>query len=307
MKNEDKRTQQSNKSKSVQDSIQSRKDKRESKKEYKNKTIVIILIISAILVLLLAFVLSNKEPSKLDNTKQLPTIENVDPAKKNSKDDQSKKDNKDNNSSDKKPEQNQKDDKEELNGYKPEKDLETKITDQETNEYKAAKIANSVNSMVNDAIITKSAWKPQGNDSMLTQILGNETIIKFEYDTSTFDENLRVGGNNSRAVPIIICSPVKDSGASAKNLYEGYDIKKIDDNQYEATFKMTKAIVPNDLGINIPDLIAQAKSVFSDYEKQGTLDKHTYTENEKLLITKSGDNTWNVKFANKNWYMPNQK
>lgn len=307
MKNEDRKTQQSNKSKSVQDSIQSRKDKRESKKESKNKTIVIILIISAILVLLLAFVLSNKEPSKLDNTKQLPAIENVDPAKKNSKDDQSKKDNKDNNKTDKKPEQNQKDDKEELNGYKPEKDLETKITDQETNEYKAAKIANSVNSMVNDAIITKSAWKPQGNDSMLTQILGNETKIKFEYDTSTFDENLRVGGNNSRAVPIIICSPVKDSGASAKNLYEGYDIKKIDDNQYEATFKMTKAIVPNDLGLDIPDLIAQAKSVFSDYEKQGTLDKHTYTENEKLLITKSGDNTWNVKFANKNWYMPNQK
>ena len=307
MKNEDKKTKQSTKNESVQDSIQSRKDKREAKKESKNKSIVIVLIISAILILLLAFVLSNKEPSKLDNTKQLPTIENVDPAKKNSKDDQSKNDKKDKNNTDKKSDQNQKNNKEALNGYQPAKDLETKITDQETNEYKAAKIANSVNSMVNDAIITKSAWEPQGNDSMIAHILGDKAKIKFEYDTSTFDENLRVGGNNSRSVPVIICSPVKDSGASAKNLYEGYDIKKINDNQYEATFKMTKAIVPNDLGLDIPDLIAQAKSVFSDYEKQGTLDKHTYTENEKLLITKSGDNTWNVKFANKNWYMPNQK
>lgn len=307
MKNEDRKTQQSDKNKSVQDSIQSRKDKREEKKESKNKTTIIVLIISAILILLLVFVLSNREPSRLDNTKQLPTIENVDPNKKASKDDQSKKDNKDNNNTDKKSDKNQKDNKEALNGYQPAKDLETKITDQETNEYKAAKIANSINSMVNDAIITKSAWEPQGNDSMIAHILGDKAKIKFEYDTSTFDDNLRIGGNNSRAVPVIICSPVKDSGSSAKNLYEGYDIKKINDNQYEATFKMTKAIVPNDLGLDIPDLIAQAKSVFNDYEKQGTLDKHTYTENEKLLITKSGDNTWNVKFANKNWYMPNQK
>lgn len=184
-------------------------------------------------------------------------------------------------------------------------EVSDKISSNETNdEYIASQITRAIGNMVSNAIITEKYWNKQTNDDVIKTALNNNKInVEFDYSSDGMDNQLMVGPNTSMPLPVIEAKPVNQiKEFNESNMIKGYEVTKISDNEYSAKLRLIKCEVPTDYGMNLRELHSLTKQVLNDYEKQGTLNDHTYDEIEELKLTKQ-DNLWKVQFENPKWYI----
>ena len=258
-----------------------------SKKSQNSSKIKKIVLAGGIILVIIAssiFIYNrNKSETKPD---KLPTIENT----QQSVDSSTNEDN--SNESSNKNKSNE-------TGYIASKDNSVKVEGKETDNAIVAKIAFAVGNMIDDSIISYDYWTKDYNQTTLNGILGDKIEVEFDFsDRDTFQHNLIKGtGVNAQAmVPVI-----KYLNAQAK--IDETRIKKLNDNQYEATLTLAKTVADNYEGFDPKDLTYTAKEILDDYEEAGTLDEYTDIDNEKLIIEKAEDNKWTVKFARDTWYL----
>lgn len=188
--------------------------------------------------------------------------------------------------------------------YEPNNDTSLQVTGAEPDDYVAAKLAKGVAGMVSQSIISQKNWKPNVSNVLLIGSVGDKVKVDFEYDQSEFERNLFSGAGKTEILPVLeakAVNPVK--GGSAEALKNGYNIQKINDNSYSAEMRINKALVPNVDDQDLKSLHTLSKQVIADYETEGTLDEHTYTDVEKLIITKTNDG-WSIRFERSDWFMP---
>lgn len=266
-----------------------------SKKSQNSSKIKKIVLAGGIILVIIAssIFIYNRNKSENKHTK-LPTIENV----QQSADSSANEDNSNENSN--KNESNE-------TGYVAAKDNSTKVEGKETDDAIVAKIAFAVGNMIDDSIISHDYWTKDYNQTTLNGILGDKIEVEFDFsDRDTFQRNLIKGtGANAQAmVPVIKdLSADRAAGANAQAKIDETRIKKLNDNQYEATLTLAKTVADNYEGFDPKDLTYTAKEILDDYEEAGTLDEYTDIDNEKLIIEKVEDGKWTVKFARDTWYL----
>lgn len=268
------------------------KNKKQNSKSPKSSKIKKIILAGGIIILIIAgsIFIYNKNKSK-NQPKELPKIENVQESNAS-------------NESDDKSNSNTNDSAD--NSYDASKDNEVKIQGEETDDAKVAKIAFAIANMVDDTVVSYDYWTSAYNQPTLDNILGDKIKVKFDFsDRETFQHELikGTGGNAQAMVPVIKdLSADKATGANAQAKIDQTRIKKLGDNQYEATLTLAKTIADNYEGFDPKDLTYTAKEILDDYEEAGTLEDYTDIDDEKVIIEKVDDGQWKAKFARDTWY-----
>lgn len=262
------------------------------------KNNIIYYILSAFIILIVALLLTFNYFKKKDKDKpELGEINNPSSIETESNIDQSLEG---------KKESNEPNDENNTNESSEVNETNEVINNIETNddEYIASQITKAVGNMVSNAIITEKYWNSQTNDDIIKTALNNNKVeVDFDYNSEGMNNQLMVGPNTSIPLPVIEAKPVdKIKEFNANNMIKGYEVTKVDDNEYSAKLRLIKCEVPTDYGMNLRSLHSLTKQVLNEYEVQGTLDEHTYDEIEELKLIKQ-DNVWKVKFVNPTWYI----